>query len=155
MSAPDIDPAAYRPFRPRRGRVVPLVVGVVSLVVFTVVALTITGSGPGGWQPVDRIMLIAFGALVAFIMWRYASVRAVPSPEGLMVQNLLARRELTWAEVVNVQFGGGTPWAILELADTETLAVMGIQRSDGERAQREAERLAALVEVHTTPERDD
>ena len=37
---------------------------------------------------------------------------------------------------------------ILDLADTEQLAVMAVQRADGAFARQEAERLAALVQAH-------
>ena len=38
---------------------------------------------------------------------------------------------------------------VLELDDTEHLAVMAVQRSDGPHAQAEAGRMAALVQVHS------
>ncbi|MDE9366027.1 PH domain-containing protein [Luteipulveratus sp. YIM 133132] len=136
----------YAVFRPRRGRVVPVVVAVISVLVFTVVALTIPGKGSVGWSTPDRVMLIGFGLLFGAGLLRFAQVRAVPSREGLLVRNLLSERRVEWAQVVNVQFGGGSPWAVLELDDTDTLAVMAIQRSDGDRAVQEARRLAALVE---------
>jgi hypothetical protein len=43
----------------------------------------------------------------------------------------------------------------LDLADGDTLAVMGIQRADGAFAESEARRLATLVALHTTTQRDD
>jgi len=38
------------------------------------------------------------------------------------------------------------PWPTLELNDTDTLAVMAIQRSDGPRSLAEAARLNALIQ---------
>ena len=52
-------------------------------------------------------------------------------------------------------FGGGEPWVTLDLADGDTLAVMAIQRADGEDAVAEARRLATLVDVHSRTDRDD
>ncbi|AKU18927.1 PH domain-containing protein [Luteipulveratus mongoliensis] len=141
----------YAVFRPRKGRIVPLVAAAASLAVFTFVAVTVQGGGHSGWSTPDRVMLIAFGALMAFGLWRFAQVRAVPTPTGLTVHNLIATRQLEWSQVVNVQFGAHSSWAVLELDDTETLAVMAIQRNDGQRALAEAQRLAALVEGRSRP----
>lgn len=71
------------------------------------------------------------------------------------MRNLVHRRRLAWAEIVSVRFGHGRPWVQLDLADGTTLAVMGIQRSDGALANREARRLATLVARHTATSRDD
>jgi hypothetical protein len=43
----------------------------------------------------------------------------------------------------------------LDLDDGDTLAVMGVQRSDGERARQEARRLATLVAARQRTARDD
>jgi hypothetical protein len=37
------------------------------------------------------------------------------------------------------------PWVVLDLSDGGTLAVMAVQRADGERGMAEARRLQALV----------
>jgi hypothetical protein len=79
----------------------------------------------------------------------------VPDEDGLTVRNLMITTRLTWAEIVSVRFGAGRPWVQLDLADGDTLAVMGIQSADGARAEAEARRLATLVARHTTTSRDD
>jgi hypothetical protein len=81
-------------------------------------------------------------------MWRYATIRAVPTREGLTVRNLVLTRQLEWAQIVRVQFGGGAPWVSLDLDDTDTVAVMAIQKADGAFGRAEAGRLSALVQVH-------
>jgi hypothetical protein len=63
------------------------------------------------------------------------------------VRNLVLTRTLEWAEVVGVQFGGGEPWVTLDLEDGDTVAVMAIQKADGDVSGREASRLAALVQA--------
>lgn len=149
MSEPDPrtqDP--YAPFRPRSGRWVPLAAGVVTIAVFGFVALTLPKGGVTGWTGVDAAALFLFGAAMAAFLWRYTAIKAVPSDEGLLVRNLFLTRTLSWAEILGVQFGGGSPWLILDLADTEQLAVMAVQRADGAFARQEAERLAALVQAH-------
>jgi peptidoglycan/LPS O-acetylase OafA/YrhL len=137
---------ALRPFRSRRGRLVATVMGVLSLVVFAVVAVLLpANSGLTTWQPADRLLVLLIGVFIALVCWRYATIRAVPTLDGLVVRNLVVTRTVSWAEVIDVEFGGGAPWVTLELDDTDTLAVMAIQRADGATAMSEAQRLAGLV----------
>ncbi|MDN5797546.1 MAG: PH domain-containing protein [Intrasporangium sp.] len=145
-AAPDPS-AAFAPFRPRRGRIVALGVLWGSLVLFGVLAALLpTVSGQAVWGLVDRLMFFAIGVVIALLAWRYASLRAVPSREGLVVRNLVNTRRLEWAQIVSVQFGGGLPWVSLDLDDLDTLAVMAIQKADGAYAEQEATRLAALIQ---------
>lgn len=136
----------YAVFRPRRGAMVAWGCALAVLVVFGGLAIL----APGGWNVADRILLAAFAVLVAAGLARFGMVRAVPSQDGLLVINLVHRRELEWAEILRVNtFAGGNPWVVLELTDTEDLSVMGIQRADGDFGRGEAERLAALVHHHS------
>jgi hypothetical protein len=140
--------AAFAPFRPRRGRVVALAVVGGSLILFGVLAALIPTSADAAlWGLPDRLMFFSFGIAMAVLAWRYASLAAIPSHEGLVVRNLVVTRRLEWAQVVSIQFGGGQPWVSLDLADADTLAVMAIQRADGEFAEHEASRLAALIQA--------
>lgn len=140
---PSGDP--YAVFRPHRGAVVARVSALATVVVFVLVALLL----PVGAGPLDRALIALFGVAVAAFVWRYAQLRAVPTPQGLRVVNLLQRHELEWAQILSVGFSGGAPWVVLELADTEEVAVMAIQRADGERGRQEAARLSALVAHHS------
>jgi hypothetical protein len=142
------EPAAFAPFRPRRGRLVALAVVWGSLILFGVLAALLpTTAGAALWGLPDRLMFFSFGVVMAILAWRYASLAAFPSHEGLVVRNLVVTRRLEWTQVVGIQFGGGQPWVSLDLDDTDTLAVMAIQRADGEFAEHEASRLAALVQA--------
>ncbi|EWT02916.1 hypothetical protein N865_00825 [Intrasporangium oryzae NRRL B-24470] len=147
MTEPSPTPDAFAPFRPRRGRVVALGVVVASLVVFGGIAVIIPTQVDGRWGLGDRLMFFGLGVVIALLAWRYATIMAVPSRAGLVVRNLVLTRVLEWPEVVGVQFGGGAPWVTLDLADGDTVAVMAIQKADGETADHEASRLAALVQV--------
>jgi len=147
--------AAYATFRPRRSRFVSIGVAIALVVVFVVVAVRIPQGGVTGWNTADSVAMVAFAVGIAAFLLRYALVHATPTPDGLHVTNLIVSRDLDWAEIVNVQFGNGAPWLTLEPNDTETLAVMAVQRSDGAFAEAEAGRLAALVEANNRPARDD
>jgi hypothetical protein len=145
--APHHEGDALAPFRPRRGRVVALVAVWGSLVLFGAIALLMPAQTIGHWGLVDRLMLFGLGVVLAAVAWRYATIVAVPSRDGLVVRNLVVTRTLEWAEVVGVQFGGGEPWVSLDLEDGDTVAVMAIQKADGDVAGHEASRLAALVQA--------
>jgi len=122
--------------------------GLLSLVVLGGMAVLLpTDAGLTTWHLADRLLLAGVGVLMAGFCYRYATIRAVPTRERLVVRNLLTTRELDWPQVVGLQFGGGAPWVTLDLDDTDTLAVMAIQRSDGTVADAEASRLAALVQA--------
>ena len=146
MSDPAVRADPFRPFVSRRARLVATVMGVLALVVFGGMAVLLpANAGLTTWQGGDRVLVALIGVLIAIACWRYASIRAVPTPEGLMVRNLVVTRRVDWAQVIGVQFGGGAPWVTLELDDTDTVAVMAIQRADGVTAEQEAVRLAGLV----------
>ncbi len=152
MTDPSFDPSAasgtdrFRPFSSRRARGVATTMAVLALVVFGGLAVLLpTNAGLTTWQGGDRVLVALLGLLIAAGCWRYAGIRAVPTPEALVVRNLVVTRRVAWAEIIGVQFGGGAPWVTLELDDTDTLAVMAIQRADGAQAEQEAVRLAALV----------
>lgn len=147
---PTHTPDAYAVFRPRRGAAVAKVSALACLVVFTVVAVAVPGGGDAGFGMPDRVLTVLFGLLIAAVLWRYAVLRAVPTPSGLRVVNLVRTLELDWQEIVAVGFSDGAPWVTLELADTEEVSVMAIQRADGELAVREAARLSALVAHHSS-----
>ncbi|USQ74957.1 PH domain-containing protein [Ornithinimicrobium cryptoxanthini] len=136
----------YAEFRPRRGALVARGAALATVAVLGGLALL----APGDWAPADRVLLFLFGLLAAAGLWRFGMVRALASADGLLVVNLVHARQLEWAEILRVSFADGTPWVLLELADTEELAVMGIQRADGAFARAEAARLAALVQHHSS-----
>ncbi|HWO52354.1 MAG TPA: PH domain-containing protein [Ornithinibacter sp.] len=145
--APPPTPAdAQPPFRPRRGRILPLVLGSVAVVVCTIVAI---GMGAAGeWQVGDQLALVGLGLGLAAFLGRYASIKAVPDGSGLMVRNLMLTRTVAWDEVIEVRFPDGAPWVTLELDDGDELAVMAIQRADGQLGRDEALRLARIVDRH-------
>ena len=146
-------PDPYAVFRPRRGRRVALTMAVLSVLIFTGGALWLPLVDPlyGGWSVLDRLLLALCGVAVAALLWRFASIRAVPSTQGLVIRNLIITRKIEWAQIVRVQFGGGAPWVSVDLDDTDIVAVMAIQKADAAFGRAEAARLSALVQVHSQP----
>ncbi|WP_406831067.1 PH domain-containing protein [Pedococcus sp. KACC 23699] len=139
---------AFAVFQPRRGRVVALGFAVATLLLFAVIAVLLPGPAQGGtWRTGDKIFFAGVGVAIAFLLWRFASIRAIPTRDGISVRNLITTRVLPWRSIVDVRFGGGDPWVTVELDDTDTLAIMAIQKADAEYGRSEASRLAALVQA--------
>ncbi|MFZ5871885.1 MAG: PH domain-containing protein [Actinomycetota bacterium] len=142
---------AYRAFRPRRARPLAYAVGAAWLLMMLALAFLL----PVDMGAFDRAGFVVLGLLVLWFMHRQASVVAVPSERGLHVRNLFLSRNLEWAQIVGVRFGGGAPWVTLDLADGDSLSVMAVQRADGEYGVAESRRLATLVQRHSGTERND
>ena len=147
--------ALYAPFRPRRVRFVVWIFGGVEVAVLLGLAAFLPATGPIPFHWPDRLGVVLVALAVVLVLSRFARLRAVPGPDGLRVRNVLFTRRLAWAQIVSVQFGGGMPWAVLDLTDGDTLAVMAVQRADGDRAINEARRLATLVALHSHTDHDD
>jgi hypothetical protein len=128
-------------WRPRRARIIPYVLAVT--VVAGMVALAVVM--PSNWALGDRIGLVVIGLIVAGILHMLARSRIVADDRGLTIVNGLRTHEYEWAEVLGVSMGEAAPWPTLDLADGSTIAAMGIQSSDGDRARRALAELTALV----------
>lgn len=128
-----------------------IVMAVLSVVLFTVLALLVAGPDAGGdWVVADRIMMAVLGLGLGAVLWRWAIIAAVPDESGLSIHNLVGRRHILWDEIADVTFDEGDPWATVHLKDTESVAIMAIQRADGDAARGEAQRLADLVALSRT-----
>ncbi len=142
-----VDPTAFAVFRPRRGRTVAYASAAAIVVIFAVIAVLLPGPAEGGvWRAGDRFFFAAVGVGIGAVLWRFASIRATPTREALTVRNLFTTRTIAWSTIVDLRFGGGDPWVTMELDDTETLAVMAIQKADADFGRAEANRLAALLQ---------
>ena len=149
------DLTGEEPFRPFRARRVAIGFAVAQAVVLLGLAVLAPGDGPIPWHWYDRVGMVVLAGAIAYVLLLFARLRATPEPDGLVVRNVVNVTRLEWPQIVAVRFGGGDPWATLDLADGDVLAVMAIQRADGERGQAEARRLATLVAAHTRTATDD
>jgi hypothetical protein len=147
--------ALSRPFRPLRARRVAITFAVAQAVVLLGLAVLMPGDGAIPWRWYDRLGVVLLAGAIAYVLLLFARLRATPGPDGLVVRNVVRVTELEWAQIVAVRFGGGDPWVTLDLAEGDVLAVMAIQRADGERGVAEARRLATLVAARTRTETDD
>jgi hypothetical protein len=133
-----------------RGRRTAIGFAVAQAVVIVGVGVIVPGAGV-----IDYIGFVAVAALIGAVLLRFAQLRADPTPDGLVVRNIVRREELSWPQIVAVRFGDGDPWVVLDLSDGDTVAVMAIQRADGARAMDEARRLAGLVQLGSRTDVDD
>lgn len=132
-------------FRPRRARVVVYACAAAVATVLVTMALALPSGGPQGWGTGSRVSVVVFAAVFVWFLHRLASVRLVADRDGIDVINILNRRHLDWAEVVGVRLTRDDAWLLLDVSDGTSLAAMGVQRSEGDLAQRQARELARMV----------
>ena len=112
--------------------------GVVALVivVFTVVAIAL-GGGPEGdaqFRLPDQIAMVLLGVLLSCGVLSLTRARVVADGVGVRVRNVVGERLFPWQVVRAVRLDDGASWASLDLQDDDTVALLGIQSNDGERA---------------------
>jgi hypothetical protein len=143
-------PAVVR-YRPRRIRLVCWVAAPITVGLFTVIALGLrgsTGDGQGVFEAGDQWAMIGLGVLAALGILRFARPRVEADGDGLRVRNVIGGYDLPWELVRSVRFGRGAPWATLDLADDDVVAVMAIQAADKEHAVVAVRALRALHAAH-------
>lgn len=136
-------------YRPVRARAVVYGCAVAVMVAMIVLAIVLPSTGPHPWGPGSRLAMVVFGAAVVFLLHRLADVRVEAAEAGVLVVNVVGRRRLEWAEIVGVRLLRDDAWMMLDLADGESLAAMGVQKSEGKRGERQAAEFARLVADNT------
>ena len=143
-------PTLPRTWRPDRTRAIVFAVAVVMAVSMCVVAALLPGDGGAPWPLPDRIAFGAIGVVGSAVLCVLARPRVVAERRGLTVVNMLRTYRLEWAQVVRVNPRPGDPWPLLDLDSGQTLAVMGIQPSNGTTAAvRAVADLRALVDHYS------
>ena len=139
-------PALPHTWRPFGVRMAGTVLGAGLLIVCALAWVGFDEETQARFTTFQRITIFAFG-LLAFSVW-FALVRSrvVAEPDRLVVVNGYRRREYAWAQVIAVHLPPGAPWVTIDLADGSTVAAMGIQGSDGNRAKQAVRELRATVE---------
>ncbi|GAA4425266.1 PH domain-containing protein [Georgenia halophila] len=151
--ASSTDGDLHASFRPRSARAVALALGALTVAGGLALVIGLPRTANSGFGVGDQVATLTLAAGICWFLYRQGAVAAHPHHRGLVVRNLISTREVEWAQIVAVNFGSGDPWVHLDLSDGDTLAVMAVQRADGERGQHEARRLATLVALHEPRER--
>ncbi|MDP9795967.1 hypothetical protein J2S43_004479 [Catenuloplanes nepalensis] len=141
--------------RPQRVRVVCYVAAVAVVIVFTLVGLGLSGrlndQTDAVFQLGDQIAMIGLGVLAAAGVLLFTRPRVEADAKGIRVRNLLGGYELPWTVVRRIRFDQHSPWAFLELADDESVAVLALQAADRDYALQGVRALRALHAKATTP----
>jgi hypothetical protein len=99
------------------------------------------------FTPFQVATLIMLALLVLGVGHALARSRVVARADRLVVVNGYRRREFEYAEVIEAHLPPGAPWVTLDLADGTAVSAMGIQGSDGARAQTALRELRAVLEA--------
>ncbi|WP_181310790.1 PH domain-containing protein [Nocardioides campestrisoli] len=128
------DPTLPRTWRPLGVRLAATACGVLLVVVCTFAWFGFDESIRAKFTLFQKSTIFVLAAMVLSVGHALARSRVVAREDGLLVVNGYRRRHFTWPEVIAVRMPQGAPWASLDLSDGTSVAVMGIQGSDGARA---------------------
>jgi hypothetical protein len=139
-------------FRPLGVRIAAIAFGVLLFGVAAAMWISFPDHVREAFTVSQRATVLAMGAGALVIGHALARCRVDADDDGLVVVNGYRSHRLQWAQVVAVRMLPGNPWVTLDLADGTNLSALGIQGSDGARAQRQVRALRALIEAHAAPE---
>ena len=97
------------------------------------------------FTPFQIVTLLALGLLAFALGLALVRSRVVAETDRLVVVNGYRRREFEYAEVIDAHLPPGAPWVTLDLADGTAVSAMGIQGSDGDRAQTALRELRSVL----------
>jgi Bacterial PH domain len=144
-------PALPRTWRPLGPRVVGIAVTVALVAVVAVGWFSFDDETRARFTWFQRGTLIFFGLIYLTLMLALIRSRAVAYADRLVVVNGFRRHEYEWAQIIAARLPPGAPWVTLDLADGETVSVLAIQGSDGNRARIALRELKSLVAAASSP----
>lgn len=147
-------PSLPHTWRPVGARVVAAVAAVVLVGTLTVLWLLLPDSVQDRVSLFQRITLVVLFAAIVAPLHALFRTSASATEEGLTVVNGYRTRHLQWAELIGVSINPNRAWALLDLADGETLSVLAIQSSDGARASRSTRELAGVIAQRSRADSD-
>ncbi|WP_243718249.1 PH domain-containing protein [Actinomadura sp. 7K534] len=142
-------PALPTVWRPRVTRIVAYITAGVIMLALIVLAVVVAPQ----FKLLDRILIVVFGAFVAWVLHMLARCRVAADDSGLTVVNAFRTRTFEWPEVLDVTMSEGEPWPTLDLADGTSMSAMGINGTEKALAARQLTELRTLL--HTRGEAPD
>ncbi len=125
------------------------------VVVFALVAVALGRAGDGPVQPgqlrfgvADQLAMFALGLLAAGAVLLFTRPRVQADEHHIVVRNVIGETRVPWEVVTAVRLDDGAPWAYLDLADDDQLAVLAVQANDGQRAVDAVLALRQLLATH-------
>ena len=91
-----------------------------------------------------RAHLLLFGSYHSLVRSRVTATAT-----GLTVVNGYRARRYEWSQIISVSLRRGAPWGTLDLSDGTTVSLIGVQGSDGARAQRAIREIRATIAANT------
>jgi hypothetical protein len=147
---PSDKPALPVTFRPGRTRAVLLGAAAALFGALSLIALLLEQVDPG-----ERLSFVFTGALLAGGLVLLARPRVEADESGITVVNIVGRRRLEWAQILQVNLRPGDPWVFLDLSDGTSMPVLGIQPGIArERAIADAQALRALAVARSVVDPD-
>ncbi|MBB5480564.1 PH domain-containing protein [Micromonospora parathelypteridis] len=137
--------------KPRRIRLVCWSAAIALVVVFGLVATSLsgpTGDGYGSFQRGDQIAMIGLGIFGALGLLLFTRPQVEADARGVRVRNVISSYELPWEVVRSVRFDRSAPWASLELHDDDLLPMIALQAADKELAVEGVRALRRLHQAH-------
>ena len=136
--------------RPVRLRRVAFGTAAVMVVLFVLIAGLLGRTSTEGVEfgPGDQVAMVLLGLIAASGVLLLARPTVVADLDGVRVQNIFTTKDVPWELVRAVSFPDGTPWAMLDLADDDQIAVLAVQAADGQRAVATVRALRALHARH-------
>jgi len=120
------------------------------IAVFVVLSVVLGSRGEGGlaFHAGDQAAMVGLGLLVAAGILTLTRPRVVADADRIRIRNVLGSYDLPWEVVVAIRFADGSPWASLDLADDDQVALMAIQAADKEYAVAAVAGLRRLLAAH-------
>lgn len=136
-------------YRPLGARIIAYVAAACCLAMFIVIAIALPAEVRDGISPgqLVTLLLILLGALA--VLHGIGRTKVSSDSAGVHILNGFRRHDLEWAEVIAIEFGRGTPWAVIDTADGDVVKVMAIQSADGVRANKAVRRIRAELEAYS------
>ncbi|TDC15593.1 PH domain-containing protein [Actinomadura bangladeshensis] len=128
-------------WRPRTTRIVAYTTA--GVVVLGLIALAVVV--PEQYKTFDRVLMVGFGAAVAWILHMLARCRVTADESGVTVVNAFKTRRLEWPEILDVSMTVGDPWPTLDLSDGTSIGAMGINGAEKALAARQLAELQTLL----------
>jgi hypothetical protein len=142
-------------FRPLGVRIAVALCGALLLLVVLTMWFSFSSEIRGQFTTMQLVTVVGLGAMAAVAGYALARCRVDARENGVTIVNGYRTRDFEWTQILAVSLRPGSPWAVLDLNDGTVVPAMGIQGSDGARAQRQVRQLRALVDAHSTTPRDD
>lgn len=145
-------PALPHRFRPFGVRMATYVFGALLVLTVAVIWMAFPEEIQEQFTTFQKATVFAMGLGFGLVGHSLARCRIDADEEGLTVVNGYRSHRYTWSQVVSVSLRPGNPWAMLDLSDGTARSALGIQGSDGLRAQRQVAQLRALLETRAGAE---